>query len=474
MSREKLKEEEIEFLAKEYKKNPQLFQRESFIDEPNFLKRFGIFIKGKERFPLGYIKFWPQDFIVEEITETNDAQTINLGDFLAKKITFLEKAPTIYATLVKCGLSTIETVEEMSSILKIDRKQIQFAGIKDKDAITSQLISFRKINIKNLEIAQSPYFFLKNVYSGKGVIEVGSLKGNEFTVLVRTDSSFLKKNFIETLNKISEEGFYNFFYLQRFGTPRLINFYWGFFILRGEYQKAALNYLCALGEREVPYFINLRKKIKENFGKWSEIEKILKPFPLIFKNEMKVVSHLKNNPRDFSGALNQIPEQVQLWIFALASLFFNKKLSEILKEGQKLPEFLPLILSNDKKDWLFYKDILEKNGIFSIPFENLKPFPHIQLRKRTIKTKEKVKILDYRIIKEGAILDFILPKAAYATTFLAHLFNLVSGLPPKDISAHPIDTKASLGKDSLEEVLNQFKDVIYPKTEDFIKKLSQE
>ena len=48
MSREKLKEEEIEFLAKEYKKNPQLFQRESFIDEPNFLKRFGIFIKEKE------------------------------------------------------------------------------------------------------------------------------------------------------------------------------------------------------------------------------------------------------------------------------------------------------------------------------------------------------------------------------------------------------------------------------------------
>jgi hypothetical protein len=71
------------------------------------------------------------------------------------------------------------------------------------------------------------------------------------------------------------------------------------------------------------------------------------------------------------------------------------------------------------------------------------------------------------------ILNFALPKAAYATTFLAHLFNLVSGSPPKNISPFPLDTKATLGKGSLEEVLNRFKEVIHPKTENILEKLSQ-
>ena len=134
---------------------------------------------------------------------------------------------------------------------------------------------------------------------------------------------------------------------------------------------------------------------------------------------------------------------------------------------------MPLILSKNKKDWLFYKDFLKEDKIFSIPLKNIKPFSDIQWKKRYIETTERVKIHQVKIIPEGVILNFTLPKAAYATTFLAHLFNLVSGLPPKNISSLPIDTKGTLGKDSLEEVLNQFKDIIHSKTEDILEKFSQ-
>jgi len=474
MNRNELEEKEIRFLAQEYKKSPQLFEKEIYIDSPEFLKKFGIFIKGKEKNPLGYIKLWPQDFIVEEIEKNGTKQSIGAGDFFDKNQGFSEKDATIYATLVKCGLSTIEAVDEISSLLKIDKKQIRFAGIKDKDAISSQLISLRKVKIQNLQEINSPYFFLKNIYSGKGIVEIGSLKGNEFTVLVRTDNYFQKNKLIENLHNIEEGGFYNFFYLQRFGTPRLINFHWGLFILKGEYQKAILSYLCSPGEREIPYFINLRKEIKEGFGNWSKIEKILEPYPLIFHNENKIIAYLKNNPRDFIGAINQIPEQIQLWLFAYASLLFNKKLSSYLKENIKPPSKLPLILSDDKKDWLFYRKFLKKDGVVSILFDNLKPFPYVRWQKREIKTKEKAEILNYKIIPEGVILDFMLPKAAYATTFLAHLFNLTSGLPPKNIFPHPIDTKATLGEESLEATLNQFKNVIHSKNENFLKKIAVE
>ena len=330
----------------------------------------------------------------------------------------------------------------------------------------------RKTKIKDFETIHSPYFFLKNTYSEKGALGPGFLKGNEFTILVRTDSSFSKKIFIENFNKISKEGFYNFFYLQRFGTPRLINFYWGLFILKGEYQKTILSYLCSPGKREIPYFINLRKEIRKNFGDWQKIEEVLNPFPIIFQNERKIITYLKNNPKDFIGALNQIPEQVQLWLFAYASLLFNKKLSSFLKRGVEPPPKLPLILSDDKKEWLYYEELLGKDGIASIPFQYLKPFPYVRWQKREIKIKERVKILNFRIVPEGVILNFSLPKAAYATTFLAHLFNLVSGVPPKDFSSLSIDTKATLGKESIEEVLNRFSEIIQSKTENILKRLS--
>jgi len=58
MNRNEIKEKEIEYLAKEYKKNPLLFRKETYVDAPKFLEDFGIFIKGKGNFPLGYLKLW--------------------------------------------------------------------------------------------------------------------------------------------------------------------------------------------------------------------------------------------------------------------------------------------------------------------------------------------------------------------------------------------------------------------------------
>ncbi len=459
MNRNEIKKKELALISSKEKENPLLFKKETFIESPEFLKKFGIFIKGKDNYPLGYLKLWPQDFIVEETDDSGKLHTINTSE--EKEVN--GEGKTIYATMVKCGLSTLEAVEELSNILNLDKKKINFAGIKDKDAITSQLISMRGVNINDVKNIESPSLFLKDIYHGKGIVEIGKLKSNKFTILIRTTKDFQKKLFLDNLKKLDKEGFFNFFYLQRFGTPRLINFHWGFLILKGEYEKAVLSFLSSPGERELPYFIKLREKLKENFGNWQEIENILSPLPLFFQCELRVVSFLKKYPNNFAGALKEIPEQIKLWIFAFSSLLFNDKLSSYIKEGKEPPEIIPLILSDDKKDLEIYKTILSKNKADETIFNNLNNFPFIQLKKREINTKEKINIIDYKIVNEGVILSFTLPKGSYATTFLSQLFNLASGLPPKDIYNYTIDTKATLGEESLENVLNKFKDVIYSK-----------
>ena len=131
---------------------------------------------------------------------------------------------------------------------------------------------------------------------------------------------------------------------------------------------------------------------------------------------------------------------------------------------------MPLFLSNKKEDWFFYEDFLKKLNIFPPPFGNLKNFSTIRLVSRNVKTIEQTYIEKVKIIKEGVILKFSLSKGIYATTFLAHLFCLVSGVPQDDISSNPVDIKSFLGEKSLDKTLDYFQKVIHSKKENIFEK----
>jgi len=478
-----------------FKLHPHLFRIGNFIDSPDFLEKYGIFIKDKKKFPLGYLKLWPQDFIVEEIAANGELQTVSPEKFLHTKRDFLPEDPIIYTTLVKCGLSTIEAAEDLARALNLEPKSIKFAGIKDKHAITSQLISMKRGEIAEtashllkrsegremnevqrtsprsasprsvLNQISLPNFFLKNVFSGENGLYPGNLKGNQFTILIRTGpnfNNFKKEEFLKRLKEVEKNGFFNFFYLQRFGVPRLISPYCGLYIVKGDYEKAVLTEICRPGERESPYFQRIRKEMEKLWGQWQEMESILEFFPITFRVERELLNYLIKNPSDFVGALNQVPQQVSLWVDSFASLLFNKLLSSYIREKKNLPKTLPLVLSPDKRDWLVYEELLKQVEIFSVTFalKNLNYFPFIAKRGKQQQTIETIRILNYKIIPEGIIISFILSKGCYATTFLSHLFNLVSGSLPTKFSNLPIDTKANLNQPSLEEILNKFSDVV--------------
>lgn len=473
MERNKTKEQETNFLISESKKNPELFERETFIDSPDFLKKIGIFFgepEGHSRaFPIGYLKLWPQDFIVEEKSKYGVQETVDPSDSNIRK-GFSDKDPVVYATLVKCEISTIDAIQDLARVLKIDPENIQFAGLKDDKAITSQLINIRGVDANKLKEVSSPCYFLKNIHSGKDAFKVGHLIGNKFTVLIRTGSDFDKEQFNQNLEKVKKHGFLNFYYSQRFGEPRFINWFWGLLVLKGDYRNAVLSCLCSDGGREISYFKNIRAEIKKNIGNWEKIADIINPYPIYLQNEIKLVKHLQKNPRDFIGALKQIPEIVRIWVFAYGSLLFNRKISEYTGTDEAMPEKLPLMLSGDKNDWLPYFDFLREDQIFSMPIKNLIPFPDILLRKRKVKTKEKADIHKVEFVPEGVILSFSLPKGCYATSLLANLFQLATGLPPKDISKDIIDTKKFLGEVSIKNVAEKFKKVIVPQSGSFLDK----
>ena len=166
------KNQEHEILAREALAHPELFERRTYLEDASLLHEFGISIPGKESFASGYLKLWPGDLIVEEVSPEGEIATVTRENILTPE-TELSYAPTIYATLVKCGISTIEAIDDMVAQLGCERTAIGYAGIKDRDALTAQRISFRKVTPQKLKALTSPYFFLKDVTEGKGAVATG-------------------------------------------------------------------------------------------------------------------------------------------------------------------------------------------------------------------------------------------------------------------------------------------------------------
>lgn len=463
------KNNEMQFLLGEYKKNPSLFEYETFVDDPDFLKEFGIAIPNKENFPRAYLKFLPQDFIVEEVTKDGTILTADKeSNFPSSSVEIA--GDTVYATLVKCNIATFDAIKEISRQTDSKIEQIQYAGIKDKAAITSQRISIRRVPKEKIEAISSEFFFLKDISTGKGVVEKGGLTGNRFTILLRTEGSLIdedqKQGLLEAFDKVMKNGFYNFFYLQRFGSPRLTNFRWGFHVLKGDYKEALRERLFEPGLRESTYFQNLRKNTDAFFGDWVKVKEAFAPFPLICHQEHTLIDYMLEHPTDYLGALKQLPDQVCLWVYGLEALLYNQLLSNFIVREQ-VPERLPMSINNLPQNWAFYKTELQELGIYPPPIQNLRPFP-MRLAAPLMETRDRPIMENIEVISEGVIMQFRLKKGEYATTFLSHLFNLTSGKPPADIFREPKDIKEPLGEKDFAKTLEIFAPIIRPKVDNFI------
>lgn len=451
-------QEQKKKIEKLQKEKPELFVSEKLFNEDPSLPEIGIDILEPDR-PVGYLRLYPQDFIVEE---THDDNSISVIEPKENPVEEPDTTPyTLYADLVKVGVSSIEALNRLAKQLDIPAQAIGYAGIKDAQAFTSQRIALPKISYERIKNMKFPSFFLTNFSYGKGSIQPSNLAGNRFTMFIRTekmvDPSWLK----EKLVKLKKDGFLNYYYIQRFGGAKLQSHLLGRFILQQKYEEAIKMFLT----RSVPHDILLVKKIRlgalENYGKWPEMKRYFLMMPYTFQNEIHVLEYLEKNNDNFIGALINIMDQTKLWVYAYASWLFNKYISSAIKNDRKLPETIPLLLSDKNEDQELYKIWLAEDGISGLD-EALKPFKFIQLRRRLTATKIYPKNISAMSTEEGVICSFALPKGVYATTFLMNMFKLQQGLPlPAWLKTTECDTKKYLNLGTIEPAKEKLKDYIF-------------
>ena len=266
----------------------------------------------------GILKEKPEDFIVEELS-TQDLSPD--GGYL---ILNLEKRDWEMHNLVRA----------ISRILRISKNRINWAGTKDKRALTRQRISIWKVEEWEIERLRLEGVKLDVIGRSRKKVALGNLQGNRFEITVRgvdPGGDELESRLLRVQDAIREVGgVINYFGYQRFGIQRPINHLAGELILRGEFKKAVMLFLTATFGSEDRVVEAAREYIRET----EDFKRGLELMPQGLHIERTMLHALVNNPGDYPGAFLALPKQLYLiFIHAYQSYVFNLIVSARLEEG---------------------------------------------------------------------------------------------------------------------------------------------
>ncbi|MBI5467255.1 MAG: tRNA pseudouridine(13) synthase TruD [Candidatus Kerfeldbacteria bacterium] len=426
---------------------PDQYERIGAFQHQDILRHIGI-TTIPDQLPTGYIRFRPEDFIVEEIDQAGTVATIEPAS-----VPLIDHTDhrTLYCQLIKIGIATPEALERLALALKIDRKQIGYAGLKDGGAVTSQNISLRGVPADQALALHVDNVILKNLRYGSGAVSTGELRGNRFTLTIRTPEPVVQSELDGHVRQISA-GVLNYFGPQRFGSRWLSHFF-GRTILQGQYNQTIKSFLTDTNASERKYVAAIREAVGQQYGDWAFATELYGQYPYTFQHELTVVRHLQQHPDDWVGALTAIQEQTRLWVYAYTSWLVNQTISDLVTNQQPLPNALPIPLSSQPADLAPYRGLLEQDQIPEHFITYLRPLPFIRPQTRYVQTRIQPVMHGALSIPAGVILSFDLPAGAYATTVLMNLFTIESGQPaPAWIKADDIDAKQLLGTGTVAEL----------------------
>ncbi len=144
----------------------------------------------------------PRDFTVEEIPLYEFSGE---GEHLILKIR-------------KKELTTWEMLDILSSHLGIKRRDIGYAGLKDKHAMTIQYVSLLAIHAPKLEAFEHTQIKILSSMRHSNKIRIGHLKGNRFHLRFKKVLGIQKDMLDSVLKWIESNGAPNYFGHQRFGN----------------------------------------------------------------------------------------------------------------------------------------------------------------------------------------------------------------------------------------------------------------
>lgn len=249
------------------------------------------------------IKVRPEDFVVEELINVPITKS---GHYTVLKLT-------------KRYWNTLDVIDFLARRLRVSRRLISRAGLKDRYSLSTQYLSF-KGNIKHT--IREKNFTLTPIGKTKHSITPRCLIGNRFSITLRSLETPAIETIFENYNNIKAFGIPNYFDEQRFGSARHRQ---GFFAkeLMLKHYKGALKLLLCYPYKEDSKHVKIFKKFcQEHWRHWQDC------LSLTPKNFQRIIRCLITRPKDYKGAIKTINrELLNLYLLTYQSYIFNQVLS---------------------------------------------------------------------------------------------------------------------------------------------------
>ena len=206
----------------------------------------------------------PRDFVVEEIPLYPFSGE---GEHLILKVR-------------KKNLTTWQLLQKFSDHLGIKRRDIGYAGLKDKNALTIQYLSIPAIYENKIDSLDIDGVKILETTRHSNKLRIGHLKGNRFTLRLKKVLGLQLEMIESVLKWIEQNGMPNYFGSQRFGQKG-DNWSEGKRLLEGDLKirdKKMHNFLIGSYQSHL-FNAHLSKRIElssllESFGE-AEVEKLM-------------------------------------------------------------------------------------------------------------------------------------------------------------------------------------------------------
>jgi tRNA pseudouridine13 synthase len=260
----------------------------------------------------GHIKERNEDFLVDELPLI---QPSGSGDYL-------------WAFVQKAGLSTTQMVDVLADHFKVRPRDISFAGMKDKRAVTRQVVSIHTPGRtpESFPMFEHPQVQILWIDVHSERIRRSQLAGNGFSVRVRACDPMRVQDTHRILNYLSAKGVPNYYGAQRFGA-RLNNHLVGRDMIAKRW-TAVVDQL--LGPDELFPALNAQARAAYASGDYANASDGFKRGQA---TERAVVRALAkgNQPADAVAKASDV--QVRFWVAAWQSSVFNRVLARRVADG---------------------------------------------------------------------------------------------------------------------------------------------
>lgn len=272
-----------------------------------------------------------EDFKVEEISE----------------LAITDSGPFKLYLLEKRGMESFFLFSYLAKTSGIEVRDIGYAGLKDKHAITKQYITipagkeFKTLHEKSFDLTFLGYLDER--------LELGSLQGNRFEITMRN----IRKGEFEGIQKKAAAaqayGVPNYFDSQRFGSVINKEFVVKY-VVKGDFEKAVKTFLTSYTKSEPSRIKNEKRDILKN---WPNIEKLV----IRSTSLLNIIEEYKKS-KDWAAAYRRMPTNIRkMTLSAYQSYLWNECVKVILKKALYHEQVQKVDYAVG--DLIFYKDLKE-------------------------------------------------------------------------------------------------------------------